>query len=164
MTAEKKQPQPTDTDFESVDREALNALSFRTRVAVLWVAVAVALSAGMLLYVFVPGAVEEMLAGEIEGETLNDAVGFRLAVFVIIPLVMAAVTLLIRDRVNHYVNLIAALAYGLFGVYAVGGEVLGGHLDAHVMMSAVAIALGFLIAALALVGLRQPTDRRRLRT
>ena len=58
---------------------------------------AVALSAGMLLYVFVPGAVEEMLAGEIEGETLNDAVGFQLAVFVIIPLVMAAVTLLIRD-------------------------------------------------------------------
>lgn len=164
MTVEKKQPQPTDTDFESADGEALNALSFRTRVAVLWVAVAVALSAGMLLYVFVPGAVEEMLAGEIEGETLNDAVGFRLAVFVIIPLAMTAVTLLLRDRVNHYVNLIAALAYGLFGVYAVGGEVLGGHFDAHVLMSAVAIALGLLIAALALVGLRQPTDRRRLRT
>ena len=56
------------------------------------------------------------------------------------------------------------MAYGLFGVYAVGGEVLGGHFDADVPMSVVAIALGFLIAALALVGLRQPTDRRRLRT
>ena len=163
MTVEKKQPQPTDTDYESVDGEALDALSFRTRVAVLWVAVAVALSGSLLLGVFVPGALEELLAGEIEGQTLTDAVGYGLAMLVVIPLVMAVVTLLINDRVNRYVNLIAALAFGLFGVYAVVSEVLGGDFNAHVLMAAVAIVPGFLIAALALVGLRQSTDRRRLR-
>ena len=129
----------------------------------LWLAVAVALSGSLLLGVFVPGALEEMLAGEIEGQTLNDAVGYWLAMLVIIPLVMAVVTLLINDRVNRYVNLIAALVFGLFGVYVVVSEVLGGHFDAHVLMAAVAIVLGFLIAAMALVGLRQSTDRRSLR-
>ena len=163
MTEDKRRPQSEGIDSESEYGQALNAPSFRTRVAVLWLAVAVALSGSLLLGVFVPGALEEMLAGEIEGETLNDAVGFQLAVFVIIPLVMAAVTLLIRDRVNHYVNLIAALAYGLFGVYAVGGEIVDGHFDGHILMTMVACVLGFLIAALALVGLRQPTDRHRLR-
>ena len=164
MTVEKKQPQPTDTDYESVDGEALDALSFRTRVAVLWVAVAVALSGSLLLGVFVPGALEELLAGEIEGQTLTDAVGYGLAMLVVIPLVMAVVTLLINDRVNRYVNLIAALAFGLFGVYAVVSEALGGNFNAHVLMAAVAIVPGFLIAAMALVGLRQSTDRRSLRT
>jgi hypothetical protein len=45
-------------------------------VAVLWLAVAVALSGSLLVGVFVPGALEELLAGEIEGQTLTDAVGY----------------------------------------------------------------------------------------
>jgi uncharacterized membrane protein len=142
----------------------MDALLFRTRVAVLWLAVAIATSASLLLHLFVPGALEELLAGEIEGQTLTDAVGYGLAMLVVIPLVMAVVTLLISDRVNRYVNLIAVLAFGLFGVYAVVSEVLGGDFNAHVLMAAVAIVPGFLIAALALAGLRQSTDRRSLRT
>ena len=155
MTVEKRRPESKGTDFEAADGETLNALAFRTRVAVLWLAVAVALSSSMLLGVFEPGAVEELLAGKIEGETLDDAVGFLLAIFLVIPLVMAAVTLLIRDRPNRYVNLIAALAYGLYGLYAVVGEILGGHFNGHVLMAAVAVVLGFLIAALGLIGLRR---------
>ncbi|HEY5651766.1 MAG TPA: hypothetical protein VIW46_09985, partial [Acidimicrobiia bacterium] len=41
---------------------------FRTRVAVLWVAVAIAVSGSVLLYLLVPGALEDLVAGEIEGE------------------------------------------------------------------------------------------------
>ncbi len=164
MTEDRRRPESEGTDSECEHGEALNVLSFRTRVAVLWLAVAVALSGSLLLGVFVPGALEELLAGEIEGQTLTDAVGYGLAMLVVIPLVMAVVTLLISDRVNRYVNLIAALAFGLFGVYAVVSEVLGGDFNAHVLMAAVAIVPGFLIAAVALVGLRQSTDRRSLRT
>jgi len=164
MTEDKRRPQSEGIDSESEYGQALNAPSFRTRVAVLWLAVAVALSGSLLLGVFVPGALEEMLAGEIEGVTLTDAVGYGLAMLVVIPLVMAVVTLLINDRVNRYVNLIAAPAFGLFGVYAVVSEVLGGDFNARVLMAAVAIVPGFLIAALGLVGLRQSTDRRSLRT
>lgn len=164
MTMERTRPELKATAFETAEGEALNALSFRTRVALLWVAVAVALTFSMLLSVFVPGAVEEMLAGEMEGEALTNAVGFRLAIFVIVPLAMAAVTLLIRDRVNRYVNLIIGLAYGLFGSYIVAGEILGGHFDGHILMTVVACVLGFLIAALGLIGLRQSTGHPSLRT
>ena len=162
MTMEESRPESKGTDSESEYGEALNALWFRVRVAVLWLAVAVALSGSLLLGVFVPGALEELLAGEIEEQALTDAVGYGLAMLVVIPLVMAAVTLLISDRVNRYVNLIAALVFGLFGVYVVVSEVLGGDFNAHVLMAAVAIVPGFLIAAMALVGLRQSTDRRSL--
>jgi len=164
MTEDTRRPESEGTDSEWEHREALNALSFRTRVAVLWLAVAIALSGSLLLGVFVPGVLEELLAGEIQGQTLTDAVGYGLAMLVVIPLVMAVVTMLISDRVNRYVNLIAALAFGLFGVYAVVSEVLGGDFNTHVLMAAVAIVPAFLIAALALVGLRKSTDRRSLHT
>lgn len=164
MTVEESRPELKVADFASADAEAVNALLFRTRVAVLWVAVAVALSGSMLLYLYVPGALEEMLAGEAEGETLDTAAGFWLAMFVIIPVAMAAVTLLITDRVNRYVNLIAGLAYGLYGFFVVTGEILDGHFDGHILMTVVACVLGLLIAALGLTGVRQSTGRPSLRT
>ena len=164
MTEDTRRPESHGTDSEWEYRQALNALSFRTTAAVLWVAVAVALSGSVVLFLYVPGALEEMLGGMAEGEVLNDAVGFLLAVFVIIPLVMAATTLLIRDRVNRYVNLIAGLAYGLYGGYVVVGEILDGHFDGHILMTVVACFLAFLIAALGLIGLRRSPDHPSLRS
>ena len=135
----------------------MKAHVFRTRVAVLWVAVAVAALGSLLLYLLVPGALDELLRGEMEGETLDDAMGYFFAALAVIPLAMAAVTLFVSDRVNRSVNLIAGLAFGLFGVYAVVSHVAAGDFNAHVLMAGIASALAFLIAGLGMVGLRKPT-------
>lgn len=136
----------------------MDAPLFRTRVSVLWVAVAVAMSASIWLYLFMPGGLEEVLAGEVEGETLDEAMGFFLATVVIVPIVMAAVTLLMGHRVNCSVNLIAGLALGIFGVYAAVRETAADGFNLHILMLAVSAALGLLIAGLGLVGLRQPAS------
>ncbi len=136
----------------------MNAHLFRTRVAVLWVAVSVAVVGSVLLYMVVPGALEEMLGGEMEGEPLDDAMGYFFAALTAIPLVMAAMTLLVSERLNHYLSLIAGLAFGLFGVYAVVGHIMDGGFNGHVLMAAVAGALAFLIAGLGMIGLRKPTS------
>ena len=136
----------------------MNALLFRTRVAVLWVAVAVAMSGSLLLALYAPGALEELLAGEMEGETLDNAWGILFAALVVIPLVMAGLTLLVSDRVNRYLSLVAGLALGLLGALPVM-EILDGTFDGHVVMALAAAALGLLIAGLSVVELRQPTSR-----
>jgi hypothetical protein len=120
------------------------------------VAVAVALSGSMWLYLFMPGALEELLAGEIEGETLDDAMGIFMATMVTIPIVMAAVTLLIGDRANRSVNLLAGLALGGFGGYAVVRETAADGFNVHILMLAVATALALLITGLGFFALRQP--------
>ena len=136
----------------------MNALLFRTRVAVLWVAVAVAMSGLLLLFLYVPGALEEMLAGTMEGETLDDTWGILFAALVAIPLVMAGLTLLVSDRVDPYLNLVAGLAFGLLGALPVG-EILEGTFDGHIVMALTAAALGLLICGLSIVELRQRTAR-----
>ncbi len=159
MTVEKSRPELRYADFVSADGDALNALSFRTQVALLWVAVSVALSGSMLLYLFMPGALEELLAGEIEGETLDDALGYLLAGMVTIPLVLAAVALVVRDRVNCYVNMIAGTALGLVGVWAAVRETLADGFNVHILMIVVASVVGLLIAALAFIGIRPSRER-----
>jgi hypothetical protein len=136
----------------------MDALLFRTRVAVLWLAVAIAALGSLLLHLFIPGALEEMVAGEMEGETLTDGLTFFFGALGTIPVAMAAVALLVSDRVNRWVNLIAGLAFGLFGVFAVVGHLVDGGLNVHVLMVAVASIGAFLIAGLSLVGLRRPTS------
>jgi hypothetical protein len=136
----------------------MDALLFRTRVTTLWLAVAIAATASFLLYVFMPGALEELLAGEMEGETLTDANLFLLAAFVVIPLVMAGVALLVSDRVNRYANLIAGAAYGLFAVFAVVSHVLESGFNVHVLMAALGGAGALLIAGLSLDAPQHPTS------
>jgi hypothetical protein len=135
----------------------MDALLFRTRATALWLAVAVAATASLLLYLFIPGALEELLAGEMEGETLTEAFTFFLAVLIVIPLVMAAIALLVSDRANCYANLIVGAAFGLFAVFAVVTHTLDGGFNVHVLMVALAGVAAFLVAGLSLVRLRTPT-------
>jgi len=136
----------------------MSALLFRMRVAVLWVAVAVAMSGSMLLYLYVPGALQEMLAGEMEGATLDDSMSVLLAMVVMIPLLMAGVTLLVSDRANRSVNLIAGLSFGLLVALVAGSELLAGDIDGHILMGALAGVLAFLIAMLGLVEPRHRSE------
>jgi len=139
----------------------MNSQSYRTRVAVFWVAVAVATSYSVLMYLVAPGALEDALAGTMEGEPLDASLIFQMSIVVCVPLVMAAVTLLIGDRLNRYVNLIAGLLFGLLAAFGMASELLAGEFNGHVLLVALGCCLAFLIAALSLVGLRQPTSQAR---
>ena len=130
---------------------------FRMRVAVLWVAVAIAMAGSLLLYLFVPGALEEMLAGEMEGDP-ERRLGLRLRSVGDHPRGDGGGDAASRRPGEPRPNLIAGLAVGLFGFYPVVSEVLAGDFNGHVLMAAVAGALAFLIAGLGLVDLREPTS------
>ena len=93
-----------------------------------------------------------------EGEALTDAMGFFFATLAVIPLVMTAVSLLVGARANRALNLIAGLAFGFFGVYAVTSHLLAGDFNGHVLMAALAAVLAFLIAGLGLAERRQPVS------
>jgi hypothetical protein len=139
----------------------MNPQLFRTRAAVLWVAVAVAVSYSVVMYLVGPGALEEALAGEMDGVILDDGLGFQLSVLVCIPLVMAAVTLVAGDRVNRYVNLIVGLLFGFLAAFGMIGELMAGEFNGHVLLVALGCFLAFLVAVLSLVGLRHPTSQAR---
>jgi hypothetical protein len=137
----------------------VGAQLFRVRVAVLWVAVAVAVVTALLVYLFLPGALEEILAGEMEGTALTDALSFQFAAFGLVPLVMAVVALLVGDRANRYVNLVAGLLVGLLGPVAFVGHGLECGFNGDSLMFGVAGALAFLIAGLSWAALRKPASQ-----
>jgi hypothetical protein len=130
---------------------------FRTRIAVLWVAVAVAVSTSLVLYLVTPGAVAELVAGEMEGEPLTDAVGFMFATLAGIPLLMAVLTLLSGARWSRITNLVVSALLALFVTFAVGSHLAAGDVNGHVAVAVVGWVLALLLVSDSVAWLRSPT-------
>ena len=89
-------------------------LALKTRLAVLWLFVAVAMSANTLLYLIVPGVIDEIRAGEVVG--MQAGAGLLLVMAILyywVPLVMAVLSLTLKDKVNRWASIV-------FGVFYVG--------------------------------------------
>ena len=88
-------------------------LALKTRLAVLWLFVAVTMSANTLLYLIVPGVIDEIRAGTVVGMQAGPGLLLMMAIlYYWVPLVMAVLSLTLRDKVNRW----ASIAFGVFYV------------------------------------------------
>ena len=132
----------------------------RMRIAVLWVAAAVTYSFGMLMYLLVlPDALEEALAGEMEGMALDGFAGYWMATAVFLLMVMAILTLLVDNRATRWANVGVGLFYGAFTTFEMAGQLADGGFSAAVLLYMMLAGIVFLIAGLSFAELRRPTPQ-----
>jgi hypothetical protein len=91
-------------------------LTWKLRITILWIFLAVCQSAVMALLLFAPGAVRGLMAGQLWGaNTHSAAVQISFALSWLAPMVMAYLTLVLTDAASRWTN-------GVLGaVWAVGG-------------------------------------------
>ena len=82
----------------------------KIKLAVLWLFFAVSTSAGMVLIFMMPGYIEEMMAGELEGVPISEGYLLVLALNWLIPLTMAFLSLTLKDSTNRWANIIVGIA------------------------------------------------------
>lgn len=83
---------------------AVRLLLWKVRLSVLWVALAVGMSAHMLLVIAEPGTVEELMEGRVEDVEITTGFLIFAAVFWVVPLLMAFLALVLHDRANRFAN------------------------------------------------------------
>jgi hypothetical protein len=91
-----------------------NLEDWKIKISVLWLFEAVALLAYMLLTLIEPGVIEQIMAGEIEGLQIGPELMLLFAVLVLVPLIMAFLTLTLRDSTNRWANIIVGIV--VFGL------------------------------------------------
>ena len=85
----------------------MEILRWKTRIAVLWLFTAVAMSAHMVLSVFEPGVIELITAGKMQ---LDEPAFIFSALFAwLIPLAMAYLSLTLQDFANRWANIILGI-------------------------------------------------------
>ena len=70
--------------------------------------------ASLLLYLAEPGNLQDALQGRMEGETINAGLLILFASFILLPLVMAYLTLVLPPVANRWSNLVLGAGFTTF--------------------------------------------------
>ena len=102
-----------------------------------------------------PGVIEEMLEGEVEGMKLGDGTAYMLSTYFVVPLVMAVLTLLVSDRVSRYGNLVAGSLIGIVLLLGIAADIAAVGFDAHLLVSTLGALIALVIGATSLAEVRK---------
>ncbi len=95
----------------------METLRWKTRIALLWVFMAVAMSAHSVLSFMEPGMIEEIMTGKIEGVEMGPAMLLFMAIFWWVPLVMAFLSVTLKDSANRWVNFVLGIVFTLLNIW-----------------------------------------------
>ena len=93
---------------------------WKIKIAVLWIFLAVGFSALAIVSLMTPGAIEQIIAGEIEGEPITEGLLFLFAILWLIPLTMAFLSLTMKDSANRWANIIVGIVWTALGIIDLG--------------------------------------------
>jgi len=92
---------------------------WKIKIALLWLIYGGANLVSAIISAFEPGVLKEFLEkGTIGGETLGPEMLLVLAVFLLVPLVIAFLPLTLKDSTNRWTNIILGMVFAVFGLIA----------------------------------------------
>ena len=125
----------------------MEKLVWKLRITMLWIYLAVGMSASMILYIMAPGVIPDIITGEMEGMEISAGILIFFSIFWLIPLTMAFLTLVLKDTVNRYANAILGLFFGIFYIVDISGHLSRGEeFGGHLLVGVVGIIVAFLIS------------------
>jgi len=86
-------------------------LALRIKLAVLWLFWIFGFFVHMFLALFEKGVIEQIIAGEFVGIQITSGAMLFFAIFMLVPLVMAPVSLILKDKANRWANVVVGIVY-----------------------------------------------------
>ena len=81
----------------------------KIKLSVLWLFVGISFIAQVVLNILKPGTLAQVMAGNLEGMEITQEVMLVWAVMFLFPLVMAILSLALKDSINRWVNIIVGM-------------------------------------------------------
>jgi hypothetical protein len=92
----------------------MEILRWKIRISVLWIFMAVAMSAHAVLSLFEPGIIEQITSGEMQ---MSALMMLFMSLFWIVPLVMAFLSMTLKDLANRWVNIILSIIFTVLNIF-----------------------------------------------
>ena len=96
----------------------------KIKLAVLWLVFFCSMVMVPILELYVPGYVEDIIAGAIGGETEVTVMILLLAILTLIPPLMAVLSVTLKDKVNRWVNIIMGIIWAILSLYAISENLM----------------------------------------
>jgi hypothetical protein len=112
---------------------------WKIKISVLWLFAAVAFLAHQMLVLIEPGIIAQLMAGEAEGQKIGPELILFFAILMLVPLVMAFLSLTLKDSMNRWVNIIVGAVFAALWFVGVVDAALSAYWgEALMTLSAVA--------------------------
>jgi len=99
-------------------KEVKGLEDLKIKLAVFWLFIAGVMSANTILYFLVSGVLDEIRAGTIVGMQASAELILGMAVaYFWIPLVMAVLSVTLKDKANRWINIILGAFYAIFVLF-----------------------------------------------
>ena len=89
-------------------------LTLKIRISVLWLFMAVAMSAHSALALFDPDVIEEITSGKME---ISAGMFVFMALFWLVPLAMAFLSVTLKDSANRWTNIILGIVFTALNIF-----------------------------------------------
>jgi hypothetical protein len=94
----------------------------RLKISALWIAMLFLFAYGDIFGFFQPGQIEEVMSGEIAGFEITEAFLLAISIYIAIASVMVFLTLVLKQTVNRWANIVLPVLYIASIVASVIGE------------------------------------------
>ena len=88
-----------------------NLALYKTKLAMLWLVFFCVMILTPTLELYLPGFIEDIIAGESEGEPITAGLILLLAIITLIPSVMAVLSITLKDSINRWANIIVGIVF-----------------------------------------------------
>ena len=96
----------------------------KMKLAVFWLVFFSVMVISPILELYLPGFVEEIIAGEPGGEPMTAEIILFLAIMMLIPPAMAVLSLTLKDSINRWLNIIMGIVFIVMMTLFTGFELI----------------------------------------
>ena len=118
---------------------------WKIRISVLWLVATVAFLAHQILVLMEPGIMAQLMAGEAEGQKIGPEMILFFAIILLVPLVMAFLSLSLKDSMNRWVNIIVGAAFAALWFVGVVDAALSSYWGGALIMFSAVVASALIV-------------------
>jgi hypothetical protein len=100
-------------NFKAGSKEAKILEDWKIKISVLWLFASIAFLAHQILVLMEPGIIAQLMAGEAEGQKIGPSLILFFAILMFVPMVMAFLSLILKDSMNRWVNIIVGAFFAV---------------------------------------------------
>ena len=90
----------------------------KIKLTISWLFIAISMTANTILYFTVPGIIDEVMTGKIVGmQTIPELILIMAIAYFWIPLVLALLSVTLKDKINYWINIIFGTFYAVFVLF-----------------------------------------------
>ena len=118
---------------------------WKIKITVLWLFAAVAFLAHQILVLMEPGIIVQLMAREAEGQKIGPELILSFAILMLVPMVMAFLSLTMKDSMNRWVNIIVGAVFAALWFIGVVDAALSAYWGGALMTLSAIVASALIV-------------------